>query len=648
MLKPIPAALAALLAAVPAAASEAIDLDFFSFERASLEEILNIRTSVASRLEFAAREAPAIVTVITREELLNSGARNMIDALRLVPGLDFGVDVESLLGAGMRGNWGHEGKILVLVDGQRYNEYFLGTAQLERVPVEQVERVEVIRGPGSVVYGGSAGLGVIKVMTRGAGSIKKGDASASFGAMRGGPSGYTGNLAVSGAGADWELTAQSYNADLARGDRRYTAFDGTSYSMKEDSDMETRNLNIGLRKGLLSARLIADLHRTWQRDGYSTGTYVTDHERNFDAYFGEIKYELRPAEALSLTPAFNYSYQKPYSGYDAAVYPRERSSTHLTGSLTAVYAASPRIRVSAGAETSLDRGKMDARTPTVYRFDGTKDAVSYSNNALFAETVAESPFGLISAGARYDKHQKFDPALSPRLAWTKVFGGGHFKAIYSGAFRAPGIDNLDSNQNLKPEKAYVAELEAGLKAGENFYLTANVYDIRIKDPIIFFVGGTQQYINAGDTGTRGLELAARLKKDWGYYDFSYSCYTAADNEVDLYEAGAGHALLGLARQKVAFNASFKLAEKLSLNPSAVYYVGRYGYHTYDRVRRYGDKLLANLWLSRGGLLGGRLEAGAGVYDIFDSGYGYLQPYDSGHAPLPAPSREIRARLSYKF
>lgn len=649
MFKLIPAALAALLAAAPAAAAESMGLDFFDFERASLEEILNIRTGVASRLEFAAREAPAIVTVITREELLNSGARNMIDALRLVPGLDFGVDVESLLGAGMRGNWGHEGKILVLVDGQRYNEHFLGTPQLERVPVEQVERVEVIRGPGSVVYGGSAGLGVIKITTRGAGSIKKGGAAVSFGAMRGGPAGYTGNLAVSGAGQDWALTAQAHIADLVRGDRRYTAFDGTSYSMKENSDMETRNLNIGLKKGRLSARLIADAHRTWQRDGYSTGTFSGAYERNFDAYFGELSGTFSTGEALSVTPVLNYSYQEPYNGYDPAEYPRDKNSRHLKAAVNAVYAASPRARLSGGAEWSLDKGALGPQTPASMLFRGGKRSVGYANGAVFMEGVTEHRFGTVSAGLRADKHEHFDAAVSPRLAWTKALDFAHFKAIYSGSFRAPGIDNIAAEPALKPEKARVAELEAGYKIRPGLYLTGNIFDIRIKDPIVFYVlNGAQDYGNYGETGTRGFELTSRLKKGWGYADLSYSHYAAAGNKVAYYDAGSDRALLGLAKHKLALNASLKAAEGFSINPSAVWYSGRHGYYTYGLTRRYGDKLLANLWLSRAGLLNGRLDAGLGVYDIFASGYSYLQPYASGHAPLPAPSREIRARLAYKF
>jgi outer membrane cobalamin receptor len=256
---------------------------------------------------------------------------------------------------------------------------------------------------------------------------------------------------------------------------------------------------------------------------------------------------------------------------------------------------------------------------------------------------------MVSAGLRYDKHDQFEAAFSPRLAWTKAMDRAHFKAIYSGSFRAPAIDNLTSDPDMKPEKVRVAEFEAGYRASPDLYLTANVYDIRIDDPIVFYVeNGAQLYGNYGETGTRGFELTSRLKKGWGYADLSYSCYRASDNEVDYYDAGSSRALLGLARHKVAFNSSVKIAADFSVSPSVVWYSGRYGYYTYGLTRRYGDKTLANLWLSRTGLAGGRLDAGLGVYDLFASGYAYLQPYDGGHAPLPGPSREIRARLSYRF
>ena len=59
-------------------------------------------------------------------------------------------------------------------------------------------------------------------------------------------------------------------------------------------------------------------------------------------------------------------------------------------------------------------------------------------------------------------------------------------------------------------------------------------------------------------------------------------------------------------------------------------------------------LLANVNLVFKNLAGGRLEADLGVFDLFNSGYSFLQPYNGGHAPLPGPSREIRTRLAYRF
>ncbi|PJA12284.1 MAG: hypothetical protein COX65_08725, partial [Elusimicrobia bacterium CG_4_10_14_0_2_um_filter_56_8] len=259
-----------LLAGSTALAAPSADLEFFDFERASLEDILNIRTAVASRLNSPLREAPGIITVITREEIQNCGARNLVDALRLIPGLDFGVDVESSLGVGVRGNWSLEGKVLFLVDGQHYNEPFFGSSQIMRFPIEQVEKIEVIRGPGSAIYGGFAELGVIKITTRSPKSINGTEAALSYGYMAKTYGGRTGNLAFGKVFEGGELSAQAYYGDFNRSDRRYADFNGGSYSMKDASKIRSRNLNIGLKSRLVDLRLIADLHRTTQQDHYDS------------------------------------------------------------------------------------------------------------------------------------------------------------------------------------------------------------------------------------------------------------------------------------------------------------------------------------------------------------------------------------------
>ena len=137
--------------------------DFFEM---SLEELAEISIDVASRKESTAREAPGVVTVITRDQIQKSGARDLIDILRLVPGFDVGFDTNGAYGVAIRGIWANEGKVLVLMDGVPLNDEMYGTFQYgHHIPVDIIERIEIMRGPGSVMYGESAELGVISIKT---------------------------------------------------------------------------------------------------------------------------------------------------------------------------------------------------------------------------------------------------------------------------------------------------------------------------------------------------------------------------------------------------------------------------------------------------------------------------------------------------
>jgi outer membrane receptor for ferrienterochelin and colicin len=136
-------ALAALLVpAVPAAAQKTLD-------EMTLEELLDVKVSVASNKEQTPRSSPGIVTVITAEEIADSGARDLSDILLLVPGFTFGVDVLGVTSIGIRGNWAQEGKALLLWDGQEINEGYYGNLALDNhFPVDQIKKIEIIRGLG--------------------------------------------------------------------------------------------------------------------------------------------------------------------------------------------------------------------------------------------------------------------------------------------------------------------------------------------------------------------------------------------------------------------------------------------------------------------------------------------------------------------
>jgi iron complex outermembrane receptor protein len=136
---------------------------------ASLEQLLDIQVTTVSKKEQKLARTAAAVFVLGAEEIRRSGALTLPDLLRLVPGIQVAQIDANAWGIAIRGfNGRYSNKVLVLVDGRAvYNTTFSGVYwdQID-LPVEDIERIEVIRGPGATVWGANAVNGVINVITR--------------------------------------------------------------------------------------------------------------------------------------------------------------------------------------------------------------------------------------------------------------------------------------------------------------------------------------------------------------------------------------------------------------------------------------------------------------------------------------------------
>ena len=124
---------------------------------------------LASRHKQEIGMAPSAVTVITREDIEASGASTLTDLLRLVPGMDVIISSPMLTSIGARLGWSDENNFfLVLVDGREVNLELLGMPLLDTQPIfiDDIQRIEVIRGPGSFLYGANALAGVVSITTR--------------------------------------------------------------------------------------------------------------------------------------------------------------------------------------------------------------------------------------------------------------------------------------------------------------------------------------------------------------------------------------------------------------------------------------------------------------------------------------------------
>jgi iron complex outermembrane receptor protein len=162
-----PLLLAALVAGLPAAAgAQPPTSDLGS---ASIEELMNMRVTIASRRSQRAEDVPAAVYVITRDAIQRSGFATLPDILRLAPGVQVAQVVSSRWAISIRGfNDLYSNKLLVLVDGRSvYTRTFSGVYwDLQDLMVSDIERIEVIRGPAGVAWGANAVNGVINIITR--------------------------------------------------------------------------------------------------------------------------------------------------------------------------------------------------------------------------------------------------------------------------------------------------------------------------------------------------------------------------------------------------------------------------------------------------------------------------------------------------
>jgi len=137
----------------------------------SLEDLMNTKVTSVSKKEQSLSKVAAAIFVITQEDIRRSGATNIPDLLRIVPGLDVAQINANSWAISARGfNHQFSDKLLVLVDGRTvYTPLFAGVYwDTQDVPLEDIERIEVIRGPGATVWGANAVNGVISIITKSA------------------------------------------------------------------------------------------------------------------------------------------------------------------------------------------------------------------------------------------------------------------------------------------------------------------------------------------------------------------------------------------------------------------------------------------------------------------------------------------------
>jgi outer membrane cobalamin receptor len=205
-----------------------------------------------------------------------------------------------------------------------------------------------------------------------------------------------------------------------------------------------------------------------------------------------------------------------------------------------------------------------------------------------------------------------------------------------------------------PERTVTYEAEVGHALGTTTYLSANVYYVRIHNPISYAnpAPGVNNFFNFDYTGSKGLELGIKtLGRNWSAQS-SLSLSRAEDHNADFYRVTDQPAYhVGFSNLKLTSQAQWRFLEGWSLNPGILVLGPRYGYRFGEATTsRFGTTTLLNLFLSHN--LSKAVEAALSVTNLGNASNSYIQAYGfpglGGNPPLPGPGRAVDLRLSFHF
>lgn len=472
--------------------------------------------SSASKVSEAASTAPATATIVSGDELRRYGVRTLEEALNF---LALGAAAETTLGGsqvGMRGVLlaGDSGNhVLLLLDGHVVNEAWNGTAHFGRgagIPIEIVDHVEVILGPGSVLYGSNAMLGVVNVVTKRARDYAglhltlegetqwAGRASVGYArefTLAGESAGVVAQAEYHHAqGPSFEFGPQSYGIDAVTGRPKVFGADGAANGVWGGTSGDSLYGYgpagyLRFRAGELELALRGSFYKRWTP--YQYGNF--DDARGFEqdrTVTADLRWSRRLSPAFQLAlrgyaDLFDYERLAPIAAAEDCSRGQQRGCVYDVrglsqgGGLEAVLSFDAlhdsRFVTFLGVEARLrrvysDGGYFDdlsfSSAPSMFEYARLEGAAA----AYLEEQVRPWSWLAASAGARFDYDERFGTHLSPRAAASvSAWKDGVIKVVYAEAFRAPTANEVyyaDANaqvasSELKPEG--VRSIEASVE-----------------------------------------------------------------------------------------------------------------------------------------------------------------------------------------
>ena len=642
----------------------------------SLEQLMEIPVDTvysASKHQESLSAAPSLVSIVTARDIQEYGYRTLGDILNSVRGFYVTSDRNySYLGVrGFNRPDDYGGRTLLMVDGHRLNEALFDTTSYGHdfiLDLDLIDRVEVVRGPGAVLYGNNAFISVVNVIPK-----------------RGRD--YTwGEVSVGGGNYD------SYQGRCTVG-RQFTnglelLFSGTYFDTQGEkrihyvsADPAKPLPNGGVAENLDYERSRSFFTQLRYGDFTLTGAYASrEKASSADPYIATGAVFNDPAAQTVDEPSYvDLKYAREFgddwsvlarAGYNRYVY--DGLSTYDNGGHgnPADYVVNYDWSRSEAVDGEVQVGKTlwDRHVLTAgaeyrelfhnrYQNEDLNPALVYTSInprqrtwGVFANAEAQlyRTNLTLHAGVRYDGFSEFDSALSPRAALIiRPWNPTTFKVLYGQAYRTPNVyeaafNSLAGNAgggSPEPETIRTVELGWEQELGKHFRTTVSAYRNEITDLIdTELLGGAPHLANRSQVESRGVEFEIEGRARSGLRGrISYALQETWDTATDK-------TLSNSPQHLGKFNLSVPLYQDKVFAGLEV--------QCQSAVRSVYDTRINSFWLMNATLFSQKMVKGleftASVQNLFDQPYAFPGSLIHRQAELPQLGRSLWFKLTYRF
>jgi outer membrane receptor for ferrienterochelin and colicins len=592
-----------------------------------IDDLMETKVLIATKTAKNINEAPSVVSVITQEMIQNSGARTLPDILQYIPGFEFSMPRSGFYSVGIRGVKDPltNARLLILKDGVPYNDVMYGTGlgMVQFIDLKTIKRIEVIRGPGSALYGRNAFSGVINIISQEASKKNEVYAESEIGNFNSYQIGATYGKKYSES-FDFNISFDNVKSDLT--------------DSKFDNGMGGEDLwNIGTNNLLLNSKINVN---DFEINGYfgqielgaSVGPFTTqsskkvqigiysvdykkeisdhinfsakmygrneDHTQHIEVYkprltamhtSGLTYGEIFPNGAYA-TPSFkSYTY-----GVDAnALITFFKKHSIMAGFQLDLYGLKDvQLKSSYDTYTGAPLYYLDNNGNLIWRGEHSQiieergwiegDGHDYSNIGFYLQDVYTPIKNLeFTLGTRLDIDSEVGAVFNPRIGAVWNYKDLNVKVLLGQAYRAPNAQEqyrltgfTIGNKNLKPETILTREVSIRYLFFNKLSTRVTFFHNELNDLIYSESSATGQpdttYTNIGSNTSVGIETEISYKINNNYSLYANYSYNDSEDKVALDTIRDVYPHRDVAPHKVnaGFNARFW--DKVNLNMNLMY------------------------------------------------------------------------------